>query len=246
MNFRRTDLVEMGRYIAKLRKEKNYTQSQLSELIDVNPKTISKWETGLVAPDVTVLKNLAKALGVSVDEILCGEKIKTIEEKNTIIVDLIKTYMKQAIKKVLLIFGIIIILVIFFCLIIFYIDSHYDWHVLNLQSLNEEFFVKGKVIYNYEKSFFIFDEVSYNSNMVGTIDEVKVLMVNVSLFYNDKLLFSLENSYTDSVPLHKHFKDYRLNYDSDSLKDFDKDKIVLQVFYIDDNEEQYSIFINFK
>ena len=53
--------------IAKLRKEKGLTQSQLAEMINVSNKTISRWETGEGYPEITLVMPLAKALGVKPD-----------------------------------------------------------------------------------------------------------------------------------------------------------------------------------
>ena len=54
--------------IAKLRKEKGLTQSQLAEMINVSNKTISRWETGEGYPEITLVMPLAKALGVRVNK----------------------------------------------------------------------------------------------------------------------------------------------------------------------------------
>ncbi len=56
--------------IAKLRKEKGLTQSQLAEVINVSNKTISRWETGEGYPEITLLMPLSKALGVTTDYLL--------------------------------------------------------------------------------------------------------------------------------------------------------------------------------
>ncbi len=69
------DQITIGNYIYRKRKEKGYTQEQLAELLDVNPRSISRWETGKNMPDTTLLKPLANALGVSVEEILKGQDL---------------------------------------------------------------------------------------------------------------------------------------------------------------------------
>ena len=62
--------ITIGEKIAKLRKEKGLTQSQLAEMISVSNKTISRWETGEGYPEISLLVPLAKALGVSTDYLL--------------------------------------------------------------------------------------------------------------------------------------------------------------------------------
>ena len=55
-----------GKTIRQLREDKNLTQKQLSELICVSEKTISKWETGKGFPDITLLEPLSKVLNIGV------------------------------------------------------------------------------------------------------------------------------------------------------------------------------------
>lgn len=62
-----------GSVIKKLREEKKMTQKELSDVISVSDKTISKWETGRGFPDISLLEPLAAALGVSTTELLSGE-----------------------------------------------------------------------------------------------------------------------------------------------------------------------------
>ena len=62
-----------GAVIRSLREKKTYTQKQLADRLGVSDKTVSKWETGKGLPDVTLLEPLAKALGVSVAELLTGD-----------------------------------------------------------------------------------------------------------------------------------------------------------------------------
>lgn len=64
----------LGEFIAFLRKEKGLTQKQLAELLNVSDKTVSHWECDENSPDISLLPFLAEALGVSVDELLKGEK----------------------------------------------------------------------------------------------------------------------------------------------------------------------------
>ena len=65
-----------GAVIRKLREQKNMTQAELAEVLQVSDKAISKWETGHGYPDITLLEPLAAALGISVLELLSGENIQ--------------------------------------------------------------------------------------------------------------------------------------------------------------------------
>lgn len=65
-----------GAAIRALREKSRLTQAQLAEKLQVSDKTISKWETGKGYPDITLLEPLAKALSVSVTELLSGSAVK--------------------------------------------------------------------------------------------------------------------------------------------------------------------------
>ncbi len=78
------DSKKIGKFILLLREEKGYTQKQLSEKINVTDKAISKWENGRGLPDCMLLKPLADVLGVSVNELLSGERHLTLESKELV------------------------------------------------------------------------------------------------------------------------------------------------------------------
>ena len=63
-----------GAFLAECRKQKNLTQEQLSEILGVSSKSVSRWENGKTLPDYTVLDSLCKALGISINEFYYGEK----------------------------------------------------------------------------------------------------------------------------------------------------------------------------
>lgn len=63
----------LGQKIARLRKEKNYTQEDLAKKFNVSTQAVSKWENDLSAPDISILKDLAKTLGVTIDYLLSNE-----------------------------------------------------------------------------------------------------------------------------------------------------------------------------
>ena len=65
-----------GAAIKSLREAKRLTQEELAERIHVSAKAVSKWETGKGFPDISLLEPLAKALDISVIELLSGEDIR--------------------------------------------------------------------------------------------------------------------------------------------------------------------------
>lgn len=65
---------QMGAFIAKLRHEKKLTQKELAESLGVTNKAVSKWERGLSYPDIELLSGIAKALDVTVAELMEGAR----------------------------------------------------------------------------------------------------------------------------------------------------------------------------
>ena len=82
---------KIGEFIKNKRKERNLTQSELAERINVTDKAISKWERGLGCPDVSLLEILSKELDVSILELLQGREIENEVIKVTEADDYIKS-----------------------------------------------------------------------------------------------------------------------------------------------------------
>ena len=70
------DNLQFGAFVAQLRKERNMTQKELADTLKVTDKAVSKWETGKGFPDVKLLEPLARALGVSLVELMEGRHLE--------------------------------------------------------------------------------------------------------------------------------------------------------------------------
>ena len=69
----------LGHRIARLRLAKTATQERLAKELNVSPQAVSKWENDINYPDISLLPDLARFLGVSVDELLSGASASTQE-----------------------------------------------------------------------------------------------------------------------------------------------------------------------
>lgn len=82
------DKEKIGCFISTLRKEKGMTQKELADKLHVSDRTISKWERGAGLPDASLMINLSDLLGITVNELLIGErnlsKVYTEETKEDI------------------------------------------------------------------------------------------------------------------------------------------------------------------
>ena len=73
---------KMGKLISELRKEKNMTQNELADKLNVNGKTVSRWENGNQSPDISLLEPIAKEFGISIEELLKGERNDKIDNNS--------------------------------------------------------------------------------------------------------------------------------------------------------------------
>ena len=74
------DTVKIGALIASLRKEQGLTQAALAEKLNISNRTVSKWENGDGLPDISLLPVVAEQFGITVDELLAGERREAAPE----------------------------------------------------------------------------------------------------------------------------------------------------------------------
>ncbi len=75
------DQAKIGKFIAQCRKQKGLTQMQLAEILNITDRAVSKWETGRAMPDSSIMLGLCQILEISVNDLLCGERV-TMENYN--------------------------------------------------------------------------------------------------------------------------------------------------------------------
>ena len=66
---------KIGKLISECRKEKGLTQLQLAEKLNITNRAVSKWETGKSCPDASIMMELCDILGITVNDLLSGERI---------------------------------------------------------------------------------------------------------------------------------------------------------------------------
>lgn len=77
------DLIKIGKFISTKRKEKNLTQEELAEKLNITDRAVSKWERGLSLPDADKMLDLCNILDINVNELLIGEDNMKDEKKRT-------------------------------------------------------------------------------------------------------------------------------------------------------------------
>ena len=106
---------KIGKFIAKIRKEKKMTQQELADKLNVTDRAIGNWENGRRMPDVVFYKPLCEILDISLNELLSGEKIKESElkEKTDEVLDNTIKYSTNRIKRIKRIVTISIVILLF-------------------------------------------------------------------------------------------------------------------------------------
>ena len=88
-----------GAFIQRLRRERGLTQKDLARRLHITDRAVSKWERGLCAPDIALLEPLSEALGVSVPELLAGERAGPAGKETEEQVRLVIAYCAEEIRR---------------------------------------------------------------------------------------------------------------------------------------------------
>ena len=78
-------MLSLNERLKTLRKMKDITQEQLADYMNVSPQAVSRWETGVTSPDISVLPQLAALFNISVDELLGVDETKKQKEISSVI-----------------------------------------------------------------------------------------------------------------------------------------------------------------
>ncbi len=132
---------DIGKFIAKCRKEKKLTQAQLAERLNITDRAVSKWETGKSMPDSSIMLELCEILGITVNELLSGEEIdmESYEKKaDENLIALKKKDENNMAKNVIIsiLFSVTLLIGIMVCLICnIAISGNLTWSLIPISSI---------------------------------------------------------------------------------------------------------------
>lgn len=232
------DLKKIGNFIANKRKEKELTQDELGKLLNVDRKTISKWENGVYAPDISVLSSLAKTLGITINELLFGEC--TPDSKgDEISISTINYYNKKYKKRLLMMVGVGLLIIIVSFLIMYISKVKNEYKMATLLSKNDDYYTTGTVIYN-SYNVLVYIENIY-CDYCGTTDEIKVKDVSVALYLNEDYIETIIPNIDGYVLISKALENIHLSYEG-KRNGREPINISLSLYYVDkDNKEHFII-----
>lgn len=225
------DNKKVGKLIAKLRKEKELTQQQLGDKVGVGFRAVSKWERGLTMPDIGIVNELSKILGISSDELLSGELRKN------------RTNTKKKISlKLKITLSIIISLFIIMTSVLLYYNN--KTYIYEMGSNNDdEYYIEGQVILNKEQISIIVNKLNFmDQEFVSTM--IKNYEYEIKI--DSKCIFSY--GYTSNIRILEEelsiktfSENFRVNYSGDTQitpKDISKSKFSILFKFIDENNNE--------
>lgn len=187
------DNKKIGLFIASLRKDANLTQKELADKLFITDRAVSKWERGLSLPDISLLNDLSSILGVSVIEILKGERIKNTINNEEVIHSL--KYAKVSFKeKVNNIFNIVSITIIVVIMSILLFNNIKIYLIQGSKYYSNVWYDNANVINNVEESINL---IKNNSGKYSEEEYEHILLfvediINITNIDSDKEMFNKE------------------------------------------------------
>ncbi len=179
---------DLGNKIRQLRISQNLTQQEFGQLFNVSTQAVSKWETNVNIPDITILKEICNHFDIDLNELLNNKKN----------------------KKSKISFIPIILILIMIIVIIFY--SNDDFEFKTISSNCDNFNISGSIAYNNAKSSIYISNINY----CGVKDDNVYQNISCSLYEeNDSIKAKIDNCKSkENITLDDYLKDITFNIDN--------------------------------
>ena len=225
---------KIGKFIAKCRKDKNLTQGELADKLNISNKAISKWETGRGMPDASIMLELCAYLGITVNELLSGEKLEEGEYKekaNENIINIAKESEKNKKVKNKIIIVLTIVIVFSILLLItniiyrnFEITLEYDNRLIKCETNN------GDIIC----SFNGISLVTLYSEYIN-IDDETLIFINGKMLLQNKIKSHYESWNSMAELNNGNNTSFNTEIIINKSKDIEDCKEKIKVFYTKTN-----------
>ena len=122
---------KIGKFIAECRKNKNMTQQELAEKLGVSDRTVGNWENGRNMPDLSLFKPLCYELGISMNDLMSGEKISKEHYQEKLEENIVNLTVnnKKNFNKRLKIFSSLLAFILIIFIVAVYIYNFYELDV---------------------------------------------------------------------------------------------------------------------
>lgn len=221
------DSGKIGAYIQLKRKSAGLTQTQLGDMLGITSKAVSKWETGVAIPDVSLFPELTKILNITMEELLQGEDNKVVppEKKK---------------RNIIIVLSIILSLVtILLITTIIYFKSNYKKvEIYKLESANKDFYVEGSLTTINDKSYLSITKVEYLGKDIDLFEEISNF--EYKFYNNDEVIFD------SNIQLFKNHLKSSFNLivfcENNDIKSM-HNNLQLKINYLNSNNEEKQIYI---
>jgi len=181
---------KIARFILECRKKKNLTQQDLADMLYVSANAVSKWERGICLPDVTTFDKIAEVLGISVAELVMGEKISKKDSKiyDDILINNMKDNKRKIKKKNIIIISLVsfILISILSILIIFFYNNYNNITVFSFSGNSNNFeFSNSSIVFSKKKGMIEIANFKLSSDSELNINDIDD--ISISIYFNDKL-----------------------------------------------------------
>ena len=252
------DYKKIGEFIQTRRKTLGLTQKQLGEKLNITDKAVSKWETGLGCPDVSLLGELSEALEVGIGEILNGEYNESLKDNSEFIkkaVDYSKKVTEDNIyEKIRKMLYIVLILITFYMTFMgikqfIYLSDGIEFRSYKNDIAYEQFEKlkentkiikeKGYLVYKDSVSDYSFDYADSLEFLIKRIDYTKLLSNNTLKIKNTELI-NIEGLVADIHNMDIFCLSMLKNKDKENSKYYDlaisSQAIFLSMYYVIDEK----------
>ena len=232
------DANKIGQFIKQLRLERNLSQYQLADMIPITRQAVSKWERGVSVADSLTLIKLSEIFGVTVDEILTGERKNkdTSDKMKEVTLSIVDENISKGkkIRKILIINLVIIVLLALLFLTYYFFNSYNSMKFYSISGESENFKQSnGILIVSKKKIYFQSGKIDYNENI-----KIKEIKLFYSLNNKDHFIYSTKDTNFFII-------DYYGYNSLFSYKDIDKiiKKLYLEIVYDDNKKEKINLNI---
>ena len=168
----------IGKFISKERKNKELTQKELADKLNISEKTVSKWECGKGLPEVSLMQPLCKELDISVNELLNGEK-NNKKNKEDICIEYMDYAQKKNKKKLVCIITMFSIILLLLLLSTYFLNNYGKTTIYEL--------------HGHSANFSYSDAILVKSNQKNLLNTGKIIITNKNI--NDTDIKSVELMY---------------------------------------------------
>lgn len=196
------DQERIGKFIAERRKEKGMTQEELAQKLDINNKTISRWETGKYMPDLSLFPLLSETLGVTVNDLMSGEVVDKKNYQSEFEKNVVTTMAEvdESNKRVDLIFNVVV--GFFGCIVLFVVVSifinNYNFSVKYSNGMIKVSQDRDRTIH-YEISDRKISDTKYLIDYYVDSNDEKIGLIFISAKQTIANMFEQESVYDDCV-----------------------------------------------